>query len=134
MSEEKKKPDLVAWDKERGYYSRELTYGTNIGAPVIKLEEVNSWRQIKVHDVNNQFRAKYEELKAEAEKLINDYNWNELIYNKTQYSFLPVVGHTYHLYVRPDETLFLSIIDPSSWKMNHVASFKLDSSNKWIKQ
>ena len=27
---EKKKPDLVVWDEERGYYANELTYGSNL--------------------------------------------------------------------------------------------------------
>ena len=30
----KKKPDLVVWDEEKGYYQRELTYGSNHGAPI----------------------------------------------------------------------------------------------------
>lgn len=129
----KKKPDLVVWDEEKGYYARELTYGSNHGAPVIKTNDVSTWRQSKVNEVNTQFKAKYEELKAEAEKLINEYNWNELIYSKVQYTFQPIVGKTYHLYTRKDESIFLSLIEPGSWSMNYIASFKLDSSNKWIK-
>lgn len=129
----RKKPDLVVWDEEKGYYARELTYGSNIGAPVIKTNDVSTWRQNKVKEVNDQFRTKYEELKAEAEKLINEYNWNELIYSRAQYNFQPVVGKTYHLYVREDESVFLSLIEPNSWKQKYIASFKLDSNNKWIK-
>lgn len=129
----KKKPDLVVWDEEKGYYARELTYGSNIGAPLIKVENIATWKQGKVTEVNTQFKAKYEELKAEAEKLINEYNWNELIYKQTQYNFQPVVGQVYHLYLRKDESMFLSIVDPKSWNQNHIASFKLDSNSKWIK-
>ena len=129
----RKKPDLVVWDEEKGYYARELTYGSNIGAPVIKTNDVSTWRQNKVKEVNDQFRTKYEELKAEAEKLINEYNWNELIYSRAQYNFQPVVGKTYHLYVREDESVFLSLIEPNNWKQKYIASFKLDSNNKWIK-
>ena len=128
-----KKPDLVVWDEERGYYARELTYGSNHGAPVIKANDVSTWRQSKVNEVNAQFKAKYEELKAEAEKLINEYNWNELIYSKVQYNFQPIVGKVYHLYARKDESIFLSLIEPGNWSMNFIASFKLDSNNKWIK-
>lgn len=129
----KKKPDLVVWDEEKGYYARELTYGSNIGAPLIKVENIATWKQGKVTEVNTQFKAKYEELKAEAEKLINEYNWNELIYKQAQYNFQPVVGQVYHLYLRKDESIFLSIVDPKSWNQNHIASFKLDSNSKWIK-
>ena len=128
----KKVPDLVVWDEKKGYYARELTYGSNIGAPAIDTGKVNTWKQSKVKEVNDQFRTKYEELKAEAEKLINEYNWNELIYSRVQYNFQPTVGQIYHLYVREDESMFLSLIDPKSWKQRYIASFKLDSNSKWI--
>jgi hypothetical protein len=128
-----KKPDLVVWDEERGYYARELTYGSNLGAPAIKIDNVDGWRLAKIKDVNSEFEARYNELIAEAQKLKNEYEWNELIYTKVKYNFQPVVGHVYHLYSKDDESMFLSIIEPSSWNMKHIASFKLDSTNKWIK-
>lgn len=128
-----KKPELVVWDEERGYYAKELAYGSNLGAPAIKTEKITTWKQNKVIEVNAQFKAKYEELKAEAEKLISEYNWNELIYRQAQYNFQPVVGKIYHLYVRENGSMFLSIIEPTDWKQKHVASFKLDSNSKWIK-
>jgi hypothetical protein len=129
----KKKPDLVVWSEERGYYPRELTYGSNLGAPVIKIDNVDGWRLSKVKDVNSEFETRYNELLAQAQKLKEEYDWNELIYTKAHYTFQPVVGQVYHLYDRGDDSLFLSIIEPSSWKMQYIASFKLDSSNKWIK-
>lgn len=129
----KKKPDLVVWSEERGYYPRELTYGSNLGAPAIKIDNVDGWKLAKIKDVNSEFEARYTELMIQAQKLKEEYDWNELIYTKVQYTFQPVVGQTYHLYNRGDDSLFLSIIEPSSWKMSHVASFSLDSTNKWIK-
>lgn len=129
----KKKPDIVVWDEERGYYAKELTYGSNLSAPVIKIDNVKGWRQKEVTNVNNQFLNKYEELKTEASKLLEEYKWNELIYTHVEYSFLPVIGHMYHLYKRPNDVLFLSLIEPNQWKMEYIGSFKLDSSNKWNK-
>lgn len=129
----KKIPDLVVFDENRGYYSRELTYGSNLGAPSIDLDKVDSWRQSKVTEVNTQFKTRYEELKAEAEKLINEHNWNDLIYTKATYSFQPIIGRTYHLYLKQDDTMILSIIGPNEWNMKYIASFKLDSTNKWNK-
>ena len=126
-------PDLVVYNNERGYYAKELTYGSNVGAPAIKTEDISTWRQTKVTEVNAQFQAKYEELRLEAEKLINEYNWNDLIYTKTQYSFQPITGHIYHLYIKEDENMFLSLIEPDQWNQKFIASFKLDSNNKWIK-
>ena len=129
----RKKPDLVVWDEERGYYPRELVYSSNLGAPAIQVDNVDGWKLAKIKDVNSEFEARYNELIAEAQKLKNEYEWNELIYARVKYSFQPIVGHTYHLYSKDDESMFLSIIEPSSWSMKYIASFKLDSTNKWIK-
>jgi hypothetical protein len=54
----KKKPDLVVWDEEKGYYQRELTYGSNQGAPAIKLEDVGGWKQMQAGVANKQFKSR----------------------------------------------------------------------------
>ena len=128
----KKKPDLVVWDEEKGYYQRALTYGSNQGAPAIKLEDVGGWKQMQAGVANKQFKSRYDELKEEFQKLIDEVNWNELVYQST-YSFIPVMGETYHLYVREDDSTFLSLINPNQWNKKYVGSFKLDSTQKWIK-
>jgi hypothetical protein len=128
-----KKPDIIVWSEEKGYYSKELIYGSNLSAPVIKLEDVKGWRIREVVNVNHQFLTKYEELKKEAEKLFDEYNWNELIYHHTEYNFIPVIGQTYHLYKRKNGNFFLSLIDPNQWKKEFIGSFILTSSNKWVK-
>lgn len=128
-----KKPDIVVWSEERGYYAKELTYGSNLGAPAIKLDNVIGWREREVSIVNQQFKTKYEELKKSYENLIDEYNWNNLLYNTVEYTFQPIIGQTYFLYERDNGTLFLSLIDPSSWSKKYIGSFTLDSSNKWVK-
>lgn len=128
-----KKPDIVVWNEERGYYAKELTYGSNLGAPAIKIDDIKGWRQHGANDVNSYFKSKFLELKEIYEKYINEFNWNELIYSEVEYNFIPTVGHIYHLYQRDNDNLFLSLIEPNSWKMNYVGSFILDSTNKWIK-
>lgn len=132
MSNKIKKPDTVVWDEELGYNSKSLTYGTNVSAPSIKLDDVDGWKQSAVIKVNHQFKTRYDELIEEARKLIDEYNWNETVYN-SEYAFIPIIGHTYHLYIRDNETLFLSLISPQEWNQKFIASFKLDSSEKWIK-
>jgi hypothetical protein len=133
MKKKKKdKPELVVWDEERGYYQRELTYGSNHGAPAIKLEDVGGWKNMQAQIANKQFKSKYDELKEEFKKLITEVNWNELVYSST-YSFIPVMGEIYHLYVKEDDTTFLSLISPDQWNRKYVGSFKLDSTQKWIK-
>ena len=58
--------------------------------------------------VNHQIRTKFEELKEEYNKLVTEFNWNQIIYKST-YSFIPVIGHTYHLYTNKDDVVFLSL-------------------------
>jgi hypothetical protein len=132
MEIKEKKPDLVVWDDQKGYYAKELTYGSNVGAPAIKLDDVGGWKKNQANTLNKHFSKKYEELKEKFEKLIDEVNWNELVY-KSEYNFIPVVGETYHLYIRDNDTTFLSLIDPHSWNKKHIGSFQLDSNQKWLK-
>ena len=134
MTKRKKKerPDLVVYDDDRGYYQRELTYGSNIGAPSINIEDVKGWKSNQANVANKQIRKKYEELVEEYRKLIDEVNWNELVYS-SQYSFIPSIGEIYHLYIREDDTTFLSLISPNQWNKKYVGSFRLDSTQKWIK-
>jgi len=134
MSGRKKnsKPDLVVWDDEKGYYQKELTYGSNVGAPAIKMEDVGGWKQTQANIANKQFKSRYDELKTEFQKLIDEVNWNDLVYT-SNYSFIPVMGEIYHLYIKNDDSMFLSLISPNQWKQKHIGSFRLGSTQKWIK-
>lgn len=128
----KKKPDNIVWTEEAGYNASILPYGTSLSAPAIIPEDVASWKTRGVTKVNNQFSAKFNEIKEEYRKLIEEFKWNDLVYNAT-YSFEPVVGEVYHLYSRESGELFLSLIEPTQWKRDYVASFRLESTQKWVK-
>ena len=128
----KKKPELVVWDEEKGYYAKELTYGSNIGAPSILLDDVGGWKRIQAQNANKIFTKKYEEIKDEFKKLVDEVSWNEFVYSAT-YNFLPVIGETYYLYEKNDGSVFLSLIAPDEWKMKFLGATRLESNNKWIK-
>ena len=128
----KKKPDLVVWDEERGYYPRELTYGSNNGAPAIRLDDVSGWKQNQANKANKVFNKKFEEIKDEFAHLIDEVKWNEFVYS-TNYNFIPVMGETYYLYRKSDGTNFLSLISPDEWSMEFIGATRLESNNKWIK-
>jgi hypothetical protein len=128
----KKKPDLVVWDEEKGYYQKILPYGTNVGAPAINIEDVGGWKRVAAGEVNKQIKTKFEELKSEYETLVEEYRWNDLIF-RAEYNFMPVIGETYHLYSRENGSIFLSMISPNEWKMDYIGSFKLTSTQKWKK-
>ncbi len=126
-----KKPDLVVWSEERGYYSKELTYGSSASAPAIRLEDVGGWKQIQAQNANKIFTKKYEEIKNEFKRLVDEVSWNEFVYSST-YNFLPVIGETYYLYEKDDGSVFLSLIAPNEWRMKFLGATRLESNNKWI--
>ncbi len=119
-----KKPDNVA--DSPGL----LPYASNVGAPTIKVEDISAWKSVNAIKVNKQLETKFNELKAEYKKLVEEYRWNELVYN-AKFAFEPVIGQTYHLYVGKDGNIFLSMINPDEWTYECVGSFTLDSNNKW---
>jgi len=61
----KKYPDNIVYDEEMGYNSNVLPYGTNVGAPAIKMEDISTWKSISVNKVNKQLSSKFNELKEE---------------------------------------------------------------------
>jgi hypothetical protein len=68
----------------------------------------------------------------EYKKLQEELEWNKIVYSSS-YSFQPIPGERYYLYIRENGETFLSIIDPSEWNKTHIGTFILDSDNKWKK-
>ena len=121
-----KKPDNVADSPSI------LPYGSNVGAPSIVVENIDAWKQPRISKVNKQFQSKFNELKEEYKKLIDEYKWNDLVY-QSKFSFEPVVGEVYHLYYGNDGNVFLSLITPDEWNKPYIGSFRYNYDNKWIK-
>ena len=122
----KNKPDQVANNPSI------LPYASNVGAPAIKPSNLTSFKEEKLVKTNKYFSSRYEEIKEEYKKLMESYEWNQLIYN-CSFSFKPEKGEIYHLYQRNDQNLFLSIIGPTEWNEIYIGSFRLDSNDKWEK-
>lgn len=129
---ENTKPDNIVFSEEQGYNARVLPYGTNVGAPTIKTDDVVAWKTRGIHQVNKEFENKFDELKEQYKKLMEEYEWNDLVYN-ARFAFEPVIGEIYHLYAGEDGIHFLSLIGPTEWNKEHIATFKLNSDKKWIK-
>jgi hypothetical protein len=126
-----KKPDSVVWDSNiEKYNASVLPYATNVGGPVIKLEDIDQFKERGVTKVQKIFNSKYEELIQGYNKLVEEVRLNELVYN-SKISFEPVIGEIYHLYNRHNGEYFLSLIQPSEWTMKHVVSVRLNSEHKW---
>ena len=121
-----KKPDNIADNPGL------LPYASNIGAPAIQIENIEGWKQHNALKVNKQFQARFEELKEEYQKLIEEFKWNELVYS-AKYNFEPIIGETYYLYYNKTGDIFLSLISPTEWKYDFIGAFKINSNNKWDK-
>jgi hypothetical protein len=127
----KERPDIVVYSEEKGYNASKLEYSTSVGAPAIKMDDVVSWKSRGIQNVNKEFEHKFNELKLEYQKLMEEYKWNDIVYN-AKFSFEPVIGEIYHMYIGEDGIHFLSLISPQEWNKKHVATFKLNSNKKWI--
>ena len=115
----KKKPNL-------------LPYGSNIGAPAIKPTDISSWKEQKVVTTNHYFSSRFDEIKKDYLKLMEEYEWNTLVYN-SEFRFKPIMGKVYFLYQKDDGKLFLSLIEPNEWDKIFIGAFKLISENRWEK-
>ena len=129
---DKKRPDNIVFDeKSQSYNAHLLPYGTNIGSPSIKANNLSSWKTRGINSVNHVFKSKVEGIKSEYDKLVKAFEINELLY-KAKYEFEPVMGEQYHLYARDNvDENFLSMVPPNTWKRKHLGSFKLNSDKVW---
>ena len=109
-----------------------MPYGTNIGAPSIKPDNIENWKNSKIIKVNKEFLNRYESLKKQYDELIEEFKWNDIIYG-SKFNFEPVVGETYHLYYGQTGKKFLSLIEPNQWNKEHNGTITLNFDNKWIK-
>ncbi len=126
-----KKPDNVVFNEETQSYDASLKrYGTNLGAPVITTTETTTWKNKSIYNANKKVQAKFAELKAEYDKMLEQYELNTLIYN-SKFNFEPVVGDIYHLYKRENDDTFLSIIAPDQCNFDFLGSFYLNADQVW---
>ena len=128
-----KKPDQVVYNTETNRYDAALKpYATDVSAPVITTTDSLAWKNRNINKVNKHVQAKYNELKAAYDQMMQQYEYNTLVYDAA-FSFEPVVGDNYHLYLRENNSTFLSIIAPEECSFNHIGSFYLDADGLWHK-
>ncbi|WP_435412729.1 DUF2452 domain-containing protein [Psychroserpens mesophilus] len=128
-----KKPDQVVFNEATQNYDAALKpYATNVGAPAIEVIDATTWKNKNIYKANKQIQAKYLELKAEYDKMMDELAYNNLVYN-ARFNFEPIIGETYHLYKDKNDEPFLSIIAPKDCNFNYVGSFYLNSEQLWKK-
>jgi len=128
-----KKPDNVVFNSETQQYDAAIKpYGTSVGAPVITTTDTVAWKNRSIRKVNQKVQTKYLELKAEYEKMMAEFEYNNLIFN-AKFNFEPIIGDIYHLYKRDNGETFLSIIAPHECNFNAMGSFYLNADQIWEK-
>ena len=130
---ENKKPDNVVFNTETQKYDAALKpYATSLGAPVIIPTDTVAWKNRSINKINHKVTAKFLELKAEYENMIQEFEYNKLIFN-AKFSFEPIIGEVYHLYKRENKETFLSLISPEQCNFNSLGSFYLNADQIWEK-
>ncbi len=128
-----KKPDYVVFDEEtQTYHGKLAPFATGVSAPKITPPDVTSWKNTHIVSANNQFKAQYEELQKSYKALMDNFEYNNLVYS-AKFNFEPIVGKEYHLYRAEDESTFLSLILPHECAFDHVGSFRLTPDKTWQK-
>ncbi len=130
---EGKKPDNVVFNTETQQYDAAIKpYATSVGAPVIRTTDTVAWKNRSIRKVNQKVQTKYLELKAEYERMMEEFEYNNLIFN-AKFTFEPIIGDVYHLYKRENGETFLSIIAPNECNFNAMGSFYLNADQIWEK-
>jgi len=130
---EAKKPDNVVFNLETQKYDAALKpYATSVGAPVITTPDTITWKNRSINKVNHKVAAKYLELKGEYDKMMQEFEYNKLIFN-SKFTFEPIIGEVYHLYSRDNDESFLSIITPEQCDFMSLGSFYLNADQVWKK-
>lgn len=131
---EDKKPDNIVFNEETQAYDASLKpYATSVGAPVITTTDSIAWKNRSINKINHKVAAKYLELKAEYDKMLEEFEYNKLIF-EAKFSFEPIIGEIYHLYKRENGETFLSIIAPNECNFNALGSFYLNADQIWEKK
>ena len=123
-----KLPDSFVVDR----YSK--TYPTEIGSQPFRPDEIELFKLDKTNNLKHYYVSKFDELKKEYEKLMEDIHINEMIY-QAKYTFQPIVGQNYYLYLNDDNDKFLSIISPTEWgrrKFEYLGTFQLQTDGRWF--
>ena len=126
----KKTHDSIVWDEEqREYIARLLPYASEASGPIIKVPNVDDFKQKGVKKFSKHFKTELEELKGKIKDFVRTASDTQKVYS-AKFKFEPLVGETYFLYKGEKED-FLSLISPDQWKKKFLGAYRLNSEYKW---
>lgn len=98
-----------------------LPYPHTVGGAVIKPIDQGRTKALAIEAMHkqtdlqmNQIRKQMELLAEQAKKIQKRVEISEIIYG-AEMGFKPLIGKTYHLYQRSDQTAVLSVVGPDEW-------------------
>ncbi len=109
-----------------------IPYAHHVGSALIKPDNTDGFKSKGIARVNREMSDRMQKIKEEYEKIMEELNWNDIIYN-SQMGFEPLIGEEYYLYERDNGEKYLSLINPDSWNKKHIGTFRLNSDYKWEK-
>lgn len=124
-----KKSDRVADNKSA------MPYGDSVGAPAITEVDTTGYRQMKSKEASAKLRGRYEELQEEFRQLVATSEDTQRMYDATV-SFVPIIGHIYHLYRRENGEEWVSMIAPEefgTYYHEYIGSYRLATDSVWIR-
>ena len=125
-----KKPDQVVWDDDqKKYIARLLPFAAQTSGPVIKIPNVDAFKQKGVEKVSKQLQTELEELQNKIKDFVKSANDTQKVY-AAKFKFEPLVGETYFLYEGKKDH-YLSLISPDQWNKKFLGAFRLSSEYKW---
>ncbi|WP_297805241.1 DUF2452 domain-containing protein [uncultured Polaribacter sp.] len=128
-----KKPDNVVFNTETQKYDAYLKpYATSVGAPVITATDTIAWKNRSINKLNHKVQTRFKEIKEQYDQLMQEFEDNRLI-NEAKFTFEPIIGQHYHLYMRDNGDNFLSIIAPNECNFKSIGSFYLNADQIWEK-
>ena len=102
---------------------------STLSPPIIK-NDLTSFKSQGISNVERDTQQQLIDLKQQYDKILEEYNWNKLVY-EAEINFEPVVGEIYYLYEMRGRNV-LSMIKPEEWSYKNIGAFKLAVDKKWI--
>ena len=120
----------MVWDEtHETYFAKLLPYASSLSGPIIEVPNVDVFKKKGVDKVSKQFQAELTDLQEKIKSFVSLAADTQQVYN-AHFKFEPIVGETYYLYQGLNNT-FLSLIEPSQWRQEHLGTFRLNSDYKW---
>jgi hypothetical protein len=138
-------PDFKKYQNVEVYHKQMsvLPYASSIGGVAIRPTKEGVIRHQALSAMEeqtnmqlDQIRQQIELLARQAQEIVKRKELSLMIY-EAKLNFRPVIGHTYHLYQKQDDSYILSMVSPKEWGdgspfKEFIASAKLLADHTWL--